>query len=409
MPPGRRREAGCAHLQHEIVVVQQRPPLLEGVVGAEQGVRESQQRLGGSRRRRRLQPLGKGADALLLGQQDGQRLGICGARALGGQALFGPRFACLGQEHLGVGAGQACRPRRRIIDPGADDRGPFLVAGRAVIEGAASPRQRCFIEGAVTAGGGQQRLGGIAGRQTEEGPHGLAQGADRAVGGDEVAKPAAVGRQFADDAVDAGLVYQFGQMADRPGQPGVAAVEGADQGGGAGLGQQLGAGPLVDDLEMRRHRRLQRELAEQRFAKSVDGADLEAARRVQYLGKQAPRPHRLRLLGLPSQEICQVVLQGGVRHQRPGTQPFAQPVGHFGGGRLGEGQAEDAPRRRAGQQQPADAVDEDAGLAGAGVGRHPHRAAGVGGGKLGTKRGLGFGRHSSPPPASHSLTRARWS
>src|SRR3546814_3116791 len=50
---------------------------------------------------------------------------------------------------------------------------------------------------------------------------------------------------------------------------------------------QLGGAALVHHLEMRRDPRFQRKAAEQRFAEAVDGLDLEAARRLQHLGKES--------------------------------------------------------------------------------------------------------------------------
>ena len=92
-------------------------------------------------------------------------------------------------------------------------------------------------------------------------------------------------------------------------------------------------------------------------------------------------------------------------------------VRHVGGGRLGEGDAEDFRRIDAAQQQPDDALRQHMGLAGAGIGGDPGRHVGIGGldlTRLTSGRDDARGAHSpppsSPPPVSdHSLTRARWS
>ena len=58
----------------------------------------------------------------------------------------------------------------------------------------------------------------------------------------------------------------------------------------ARFGDQRPLHLLVEHLEMAGNVRLERKLMEDRFAECVDGLDLQAARRLQRLGKQPPRP-----------------------------------------------------------------------------------------------------------------------
>ena len=91
------------------------------------------------------------------------------------------------------------------------------------------------------------------------------------------------------------------------------------------------------------------------------------------------------------------------------------PLRHVGGGRLGEGDAEDFFRRHAVEQQPDHALHQHVGLARAGIGRDERRGrrdrrrAPAWRGRL---SGMGRGaftipRSPVPPAADHSLMRAR--
>ena len=165
---------------------------------------------------------------------------------------------------------------------------------------------------------------------------------------------------------------------------------------------------------MRRDSYFQRKAAQQGFAERMNGLDVQPARRVQYLGEQSPGPGEGLFGGVVSGQFPQAILQPGFFQDRPFAQPLVEPVGHFRRRRPGEGEAQDPGRRRACQQQSHHPVDQHMGLAGAGVGPHPDRGGGVGGrallGGFGAAAGIGLcGHSSSPAPADHSLTRARWS
>ena len=120
-------------------------------------------------------------------------------------------------------------------------------------------------------------------------------------------------------------------------------------------------------------------------------------------------------------ELFQLIAQFDVRHDRPVTKPVKQAFLHLRSGSLGIGHAQDLVRLGAVQQDIDDAIDQDAGLAGTGIGldedtRH----------RIGSKILLGRGplddvgietglAHVSPPSSlppgalAHSPRRARWS
>ena len=107
---------------------------------------------------------------------------------------------------------------------------------------------------------------------------------------------------------------------------------------------QLGRGPLVDGLEMRRHPGLQREAAQQRPAQAVDGHDVEAARQIEHAARTAGgRPLRVRAVGGAP------VRSRSSAASRASSALTAQPASrcsirsrHLRGGGLGEGEAQDA-------------------------------------------------------------------
>ena len=178
---------------------------------------------------------------------------------------------------------------------------------------------------------------------------------------------------------------------------------------------------LVEHAEAGRDVRLERDEVQEAFAEGVDGFDLQAAR--------ASRP-RARKAGAPGGDDPATALTPSssassspsdcLVERDPLRQPLEDADRHVGGRRLGEGQAEDPPGRRPGQQEPQHAVAQNLGLAGAGVRRHPGRGARIGGTALRepseivndeelARERSGHGSPSSPSAfaSDHSLTRAR--
>ena len=136
--------------------------------------------------------------------------------------------------------------------------------------------------------------------------------------------------------------------------------------------------PVVEHGELRRDAGLQREAAQQALAEGVDRLDAQPARRLQRPGEEgagAAEPlGRDALAGLA--EGAQRRAQLGVAEHRPAPERAEQPVLHLRRGGLGVGQAEDALRLGAGEQQPRHPVGQHPGLARAGVGGDPARRVG---------------------------------
>ena len=112
---------------------------------------------------------------------------------------------------------------------------------------------------------------------------------------------------------------------------------------------------------------------QQAGTEGMDGLHLEAARSFEGGREQ---PARLRAQACVRHKVgnrpdCLVelcIIEGG-----PCAQRVEYPLRHGGGGRLGEGDAEDFFRRDALEQQPDHPLRQHVGLAGAGIGRNPGR------------------------------------
>ena len=193
------------------------------------------------------------------------------------------------------------------------------------------------------------------------------------------------------------------------------ASAGAGDHGAPRIGHQRLLHLLVEHLEMAGDVGLQRELVEDRLAESVDGLDLQPARRLQRLGEQPARPPQLVGAGPCAFQPLDLLGQPVVVERRPAGEVLIDALGHVGGGGPRIGQAQDLRRIGAAQQQPDDAARQHMRLAGAGIGRHPHRMPGIGGNRLPPRRLIGdrvrmlhsASPGSSSPPADHSSTRAR--
>ena len=185
----------------------------------------------------------------------------------------------------------------------------------------------------------------------------------------------------------------------------------------AGRLQQLGGGALLDQGEMGGDPGLERKAAEQGLAEGVDGLDLHPAGDVDHLGEEPPGTADLIGFGRGAEQVAERAGKVGLLGRRPGSERGRKAVAHLGGGGLCEGEAEDASRIGALQHQAQDTVGQNPRLAAAGRGGDPGRNGGVGGASLAFRGGrsacaaqlVGRGHVSPPPPADHSLTRARCS
>ena len=145
----------------------------------------------------------------------------------------------------------------------------------------------------------------------------------------------------------------------------------------------------------------------------MNGEDVDAARRVEHAGEQAARDGALLLFRRAIDQDLYLSVEDGLVRHRPMAELAGQPIAHLGGRRLGEREAEDALRSRAGEQEPRHAIGQHLGLAGAGVGLDPRGMGGRRGPPLlaaGELQEIERLAHSSSPIAvDHSATRSRCS
>ena len=189
---------------------------------------------------------------------------------------------------------------------------------------------------------------------------------------------------------------------------------------GCGRGQDALAGALhgeagvgvFDEGEMGGDAGFEREAAQERLAERMDGADSHAAGEVENAGEQGAGLGD-RVGSDRDTEVDEGLVEGVVVADGPFAEFGLQAVGHFRGGRLGEGQALDLGRVGAGEHQAEHAVDEQLGLARPG-GRFDECGDGrVRRAKLLVDRALLRGRrrnmvHFSSSCSDHSATRASW-
>ena len=129
---------------------------------------------------------------------------------------------------------------------------------------------------------------------------------------------------------------------------------------------------------------------EQALAKGMDRVDAKPDRRIDDTGEQPPCaiPHAaVRDLDTEPDERRRKLFVGG---RRPPGELALYADAHFGGGRAGIGEAEDAFRQGALKQQGQHAVGQHLGLAGSRIGVHPGRRLRVSGAVL--LRGCGLDR-----------------
>ncbi len=152
----------------------------------------------------------------------------------------------------------------------------------------------------------------------------------------------------------------------------------------AGGVQQLAGFGLVHHLEARRHAGLGGEGLQQALAEGMDGLHAQAAGRFQRQREQAAGPRQALGGEIPLvQLVVDVVQQVAVIEVDPLGQALEQAAAHLRRGGAGVGDAEDVFRPCALQQQADDAVHQQVGLAGAGIGVDEHGNGRVGGLMLG--------------------------
>ena len=237
----------------------------------------------------------------------------------------------------------------------------------------------------------------------------------------QIAQPAALAEEFAEQC---GQVVRPAERCEQRQFFGIRAAA------GLGIGQnpvahavQQGAlVALLDDPEVGRHAGLQREALEQGLAEGVDRLDAHTARHVQAGREQGAGARPFTRLREAADDFPQVFAQRLAVHQRPSAEPGGDPVGHLRRRGLGEGEAQDARRGGAVEQQPQDAPGQHMGLARAGAGADPggdirfrRPALGERGGPSGIGRragataGAAGAGHDAASASAHSRMRARCS
>jgi hypothetical protein len=143
----------------------------------------------------------------------------------------------------------------------------------------------------------------------------------------------------------------------------------------------------------------------------MDCLNAQPARRFNGAGKQTPRlQQRVRADRAIYAKLGQRGAQADLVQHGPAAQTAEQAVLHLGRGGLGIGQAQDALRLCAVQQQPRHPVCQDTGLARPGIRRQPGRGSGVR--RLHLPFACGVAPHPTSPwlglsVMSHSPNRAR--
>ncbi len=173
---------------------------------------------------------------------------------------------------------------------------------------------------------------------------------------------------------------------------------------------------LVQHRKARGHIGLERKEMKDVRAESVNGLHFQSARRLERQREQLAGAGAHLVAGIAGADILHRLGEFGVVERGPFAQFFEHAVRHVAGRRLGESDAQNARRIDAVEQQADNALRQDVGLAGAGIGRDPGGDVGIGRLALTDEHGFrddALRAHSSvssaPPVSDHSFTRARWS
>ncbi len=312
-----------------------------------------------------------------------------------------PQRACLCQEHSDkianrLPALRGVRGKPRLDRFGmADARlGPPCAPRRR------DHRQRVAIDAIIAAALGHP-VADVAERQFES----IAQ-ARRQIAGQPIERVGIAAASEQETGRPA-LAHAQRQRLDLGDQAEVALALGREQHVGQRLATQRRLFAFLERAKARDQPRLDREGREQRLAEAVDRLDVEpAAGRIDYLREQRPRA----LLRLGRMVLADRLQVGGERRPLgadPARQHLLDAHRHFGGARLGKGQAEDVLGLDPGpHQQPQDARGEHLRLARPRRCGQPDVAARIGGdGLLGVERIEALPAHIP----YHSCSRISWS
>ena len=298
--PGRhpRPRQQVPHLEDQVVVIQQGPRLLVPAIGREDRLAEAKQRGRGLGHRDRAQ----------LGAQIRQALGLAGENLVdtrrGGERVVVNQgledvplapFREKGAQIVGEAIGPPFGPRQ----PSRDTRAAIAVGPGALGQAFGGQIEPHEVEGLVGTGLLDQLLPSLAFGDAERRADRRGQAREAAAGAQEPDEPAALPDQLGHELGEALLLDVGGHHVDRRRQ--VLAPVGLRRRQdllARGV-QHLRRRTLVQDLEVRRHPRLERKAAEQRLTEGVDGLDPHAARRVQDLGEEPARRQSFLFGGRP--------------------------------------------------------------------------------------------------------------
>ncbi len=247
----------------------------------------------------------------------------------------------------------------------------FLVGLAAPSHGPDRKQQSHVIKGLVGAGRPDDIVGVFGFVHFERPEDRGAQAGDTAMLCNQPAQPGALANEPGHEFLERLLLGVDRDFGDGRTLRAFLSVLGAGQHLLARLLQHLGGGAFVEHLEVRRNPRLEREAAQKRLAESRDGQDLHAARRVQDPREELPGARAHDGIGRIVEQLGQVFGQLLLVHGRPARQAVGQPVRHLRRRSLGEGQAEDACRRRTVQHQAQHPVGQHLGFAGPRRGGNP--------------------------------------
>ena len=167
---------------------------------------------------------------------------------------------------------------------------------------------------------------------------------------DAAGQPAALAGQRRHQLPERGLVDVGDDLGERLRQPAPFAP-GRAQDIFAGRRHHFLGVAFVEHRKMRRDAGLERESAEQRLAEGVNGLDVQPAGGVEDAGEELPGAHPLSLVRRSPEQIEQIPFEVSIGGRGPFAELPGDPIIHFRRRGLGEGQAEDFLRRRAGEHQ----------------------------------------------------------
>ena len=266
-------------------------------------------------------------------------------------------------EALGTVPGR--EPRR---DLGAS---PSIGDGLAVLKRLGRRAQRARVERAIRARSGDDAVRRLARCDVKAAAERRAKRGEPVL--ERAVQPCALIDQRLHQLVERRLAGDGRHLGERNGEIAVGAEPRLDQHPVARVEQRLGGVALVHHLEMRRDPGLDRKAPQQRLAEGVDRLDLHAARRIEHAGEEGPRARKQRFVGRSLHQALQVLREPAVRQRGPVLEALMQAVRHLGRGGAGKGEAQDARRIAAAEQQAQHAVGQDLGLAASGRGRDPNR------------------------------------